>query len=279
VPKGFPEAIRRTGGPGNDYSSIARDEVIMSIAGHVEADLCGTHLTGTNLTGAVLHLANLTRTVLIGTNLQEANLDGCSIYGICTWDIKTTASIQSNLVITPEDEPVITVDSIEVAQFICLLLANEKIRKVIDSITSKAVLILGRFSPERKVTLDAVRNELRRHNYVPILFDFERPSNRDFTETVSTLAHLSRFVIADLTDPRSIPQELTAIVPRLLSVPVQPLLRGTHQEWGMARDLFRYPQVLPPLYYSNDAKLISSLQDGIIEPAERRAREIAITYG
>src|SRR5436189_199425 len=56
-----------------------------------------------------------------------------------------------------------------------------------------------------------------------ILFDFDKPSSRDFTETVRTLAHLSRFIIADLTDPSSIPQELYAIVPTL-AIPVQPLL-------------------------------------------------------
>jgi len=42
-------------------------------------------------------------------------------------------------------EPVITVDNIEVAQFIYLLLNNRAICNVIDAIASKAVLILGRF--------------------------------------------------------------------------------------------------------------------------------------
>jgi hypothetical protein len=53
------------------------------------------------------------------------------------------------------EEPIITVDNIEVAQFIYLMLHNEKIRDVIDTITSKAVLILGRFTGERKAVLDA----------------------------------------------------------------------------------------------------------------------------
>ena len=51
------------------------------------------------------------------------------------------------------------------AQFIYLLLHNEKIREVIDTITSKAVLILGRRTPARKAVLDAIRDELRRRNY------------------------------------------------------------------------------------------------------------------
>ncbi len=73
---------------------------------------------------------------------------------------------QLNLIITPPEEPtVITVDNLEVAQFIYLLLHNEKIRHVIDTITSKVVLILGRFTPERKVVLYALREELRKRNY------------------------------------------------------------------------------------------------------------------
>ena len=36
------------------------------------------------------------------------------------------------------------------------MLHNQKIRDVIDTITSKAVLILGRFTDERKAVLDAL---------------------------------------------------------------------------------------------------------------------------
>lgn len=106
------------------------------------------------------------------------------------------------MVITPEELPIVTVDDLEVAQFVFLLLSNAKLRNVIDTIGKKAVLILGRFTTERKATLDALREELRKRDFVPILFDFEKPDHRDLTETVSTLAHLARFVIADLTDAK-----------------------------------------------------------------------------
>ena len=36
---------------------------------------------------------------------------------------------------------------------------------------------------------------------------FERPDNREFTETIMTLAGLSRFVIVELSGP-SVPNEL-----------------------------------------------------------------------
>jgi hypothetical protein len=71
------------------------------------------------------------------------------------------------------------------------MLNNQQIRKVIDTITSKAVLILGRFSKERKPVLDALREELRKHDYLPILFDFDVPETRDITETVSLLARMA----------------------------------------------------------------------------------------
>jgi hypothetical protein len=67
--------------------------------------------------------------------------------------------------------------------------------------------ILGRFTPDRKAVLDAIREELRGRGYVPILFDFDRP-NQTTDETISTLAGMARFVIADLTDAKSVLQEL-----------------------------------------------------------------------
>jgi hypothetical protein len=79
------------------------------------------------------------------------------------------------LVITRENEPTITVDDIEVAQFIYLMLNNQKIRRIIETITSKVVLILGRFTEERKAVLDALREELRKRDYLPVLFNGSLP--------------------------------------------------------------------------------------------------------
>jgi hypothetical protein len=172
------------------------------------------------------------------------------------------------------NEPTITVDNLEVAQFIYLLLHNEKIRQVIDTITSKAVLILGRFTPERKAVLDAIREELRRRNYLPILFDFEAPASRDLTETISTLAHMARFVIADITDAKSIPQELERIVPGLPSVPVQPLLHISAGEYGMFEHFTRYPWVLKTYRYGSLEEVVASLAEKVIAPAELKAKEL-----
>ena len=170
------------------------------------ADLSGANLTAANLNGADLSGADLWGTVLIRSDLCDAVLTGSRVCGVSAWDLKVNKHTrQQNLILTFPNEPKITVDDIKVAQFIYLLLINKEIRAVIDTITLKAVLILGRFSEERKPVLDALRNALRDRDFLPIVFDFECPRGRDFTEIIMTLAGMSCFIIADITNPKSTP--------------------------------------------------------------------------
>jgi uncharacterized protein YjbI with pentapeptide repeats len=255
--------------------------------GHLyKANLLGANPYEANLYEANLSGANLSATLLVRTDLRGASLNGSNVYGASVWDIKVNDQTkQENLVITPYGEAAITVDNIKVAQFIYLLLINKEIRDVIDTITSKGVLILGRFSEDRKAVLDALREELRKQNYLPILFDFDVPENRDITETVSLLARMARFIIADLTGPSSIPKELEAIVPSL-AVPVQPLLEGLARPYAMFKDYWKYEWVLPPYRYEGLELLLSALAEKVIAPAEakvkaleerRRAIEVELT--
>ena len=250
-----------------------------------EADLSGARLTSANLPRADFlwakcrntdfTRANLMTAAFGRTDLRNANLTQARIWGASVWGVNLREAKQSSLVITLQDEPTITVDNLEVAQFIYLLLDNERIRQVIDTITSKVVLILGRFTPERKAVLDAIREELRKRDYLPVLFDFDKPANRDITETMRTLALMSRFVIADITNPRSIPQELLAVVETTPSVPIQPILRYGSRPWGMYEHIKRYPWVLPIHKYRNKDGLLASLVQKIIAPAEAKAVEWA----
>jgi uncharacterized protein YjbI with pentapeptide repeats len=253
----------------------------LSKAKLIKADLRGADLggamNGANLCGANLHGANLSYARLVGVNLKNATIENCYVYGIAAWEVGLDGVKQANLVITPEDAPIITVDNLEVAQFIYLLLHNEKIRHVIDTITSKVVLILGRFTPERKAILDAIRDELRHRDYVPVLFDFEKPSSRDLTETITTLARMARFIIADITDAKSIPQELAFIIPHLPSVPVQPLLHTSATEYGMFEHFRRFPWVLEVFQYDSAEDVLNSLQAKVIDPAEAKANEVLAT--
>lgn len=229
------------------------------------ADLCGADFSGADLTGAALNYATL-----VHTKFRNSTISKCHVYGVSVWEVDLEGAVQGELVIHPVDKPAVQVDELDLAQFIYLLLSNKRIRQVIDTITSKVVLILGRFTPERKAVLDAIREELRTRNYAPVLFDFEKPVNRDLTETISTLAHMARFVIADITDAKSIPQELERIVPDLPSVPVQPLLLASQHEYGMFEHFRRYPWVLEPVLYENPKTLLEELGEKVIAPAEKK---------
>jgi len=166
------------------------------------------------------------------------------------------------------------VDNIEVAQFVYLLLTNPKIRGVIDTVCKKGVLILGRFTAERKAVLDALRDGLRQRGYVPMIFDFDKPEQRDLTETVKTLAGLSRFIIADITNPRSSPLELQATVPDYM-VPLVPIIAEREEPFPMFKDLWiKYNWVLDPLEYPDGQALLKVLDAAIIAPALKKHAEL-----
>lgn len=245
-------------------------------------DLSQGDLSDSDLRGAKFYFATLDETDLSGaqfvqTEWHDSKLTNCKIYGISAWNLQLENTKQLDLIITDPDEATITVDNLEVAQFIHLLLNNAKIRDTIDTIARKAVLILGRFTSERKAVLDAVKVALRSQNYLPIVFDFDKPSSQDLTETVSTLAHLSRFIIVDLTDPSSTPYEVATIASNHIR-PIQALFHPTAEAkrvFATFPDLTRrYHWVLPPYEYQDQEQLLASLQTKVIEPAELKAREL-----
>ena len=117
---------------------------------------------------------------LIKANLAQANLSDCAIFGIVTQDLDLTGANQNNLVISSPDEPTITVDNLNIAQFVnSMLRKSDEVGHVIDNVPVKPVLILGRFSPDRQDILDTIRNVLRGRGLIPIFFDLERTTEKD----------------------------------------------------------------------------------------------------
>jgi uncharacterized protein YjbI with pentapeptide repeats len=240
-----------------------------------EASLNAAILIGADLREAKLSGADLTRASLIDTDFSVADLTGCRIYGISASRLKLEGTKQQNLVITRADEPTVTVDNIEVAQFVYLLLHNEKIRDVIDTIGKKGVLLLGRFTEGRMVVLERIREKLRDLGFVPMVFNFDKPETKDFIETVRLLASLSKFVIVDITNPRSAPLELQTTVPDYM-VPFAPILQQGEQPFSMFVDLQnKYDWVLQPVVgYTSVDRLIEVLEDKVIRPAEAKFNEL-----
>ena len=244
-----------------DGRNVQLQRATMSSANLVGADLTGGNLRGAGLVGARM----------LDMNLSGAQLSGARVYGASIWNVDLTGAEQESLVITDLNEATITVDNLKIAQFVYLILNNREIRDVINTLTTKVVLILGRFSPQRKAVLDGIRELLRCRNYLPILFDFDKPRTRDITETVSALAHLSRFVIADITDAKSIPQELQSIVPNLPSVPIQPLLFASSEEYGMFEHFRRYSWVLETFRYASPQELVAAFNNRLLSVIESAA--------
>ena len=245
-----------------------------------EAELSGAFLSDADLSGADLSRANLSRADMMGTRMIQTKLNGailtgCRVYGVSTWGlIGLDEAEQSNLVITHYKEPEITVDNLEVAQFIYLLLRSEKVRDVITTIGQKGVLVLGRFN-ERKHILDAIRAKLRSIGYIPFVFDFEKPTDRDFTETVKTLAGLSKFIIADITQPKSVSLEQQAIVPDY-SIPMVTIIEKGEKPYSMFQDLWQKHRdwVLEPLSYTSAEQLQRVFQEAIVDRANHRLEDL-----
>jgi len=184
---------------------------------------------------------------------------------------------QKNLIISRKNSPILTVDHLEVAQFIHLLIKNRKIRDVINTVGNKAVLILGRFSPpERKNVLDSIADKLRQFGFVPIIFDFEGSRNRDFTETIQILVGLSLFVIVDITNPKSAPLELQATVPDY-QIPFVPIIQAGEHPFSMMVNLqSKYDWVLDTLEYETGEQLLAVLKNAVINPAIEKHNQLQV---
>lgn len=242
------------------------------------ANLNYANLSRANLATANLYEADISKAIFVETDLRGANLIDSRVYGISAWDIVLDNTKQAGLIITKLGDPVITVDDIEVAQFLYFILTNKKIRNVINTVANKAVLILGRFTAKRKEVLGAIATKLKAMDLVPIIFDFKKSEEQDIIETVITLASLSKFIIADVTDARVIADELRSFVPNF-SIPVVPIFQSSKKEPKPYASLYtlypKYPWVFKPVLYKSKEHLIKILSDQVIKPAEMKRLEIA----
>ena len=96
------------------------------------ADLLGAHMYKTQARNANLKNARLVISRIVKTDLEGAILDGCAVYGASVWNANLLGASQEDLKITQLKEPIITVDNLEVAQFIYLLLNSQKLRDAIS---------------------------------------------------------------------------------------------------------------------------------------------------
>jgi uncharacterized protein YjbI with pentapeptide repeats len=239
------------------------------------ANLENSNLSASDLTSASLHGTKLTHANLNDSRLAGARLDGCEVYGVSVWGADLEDALQRDLKINSSNSAqAIKVDSIQHAVVIHMLLLGEGARDMIDAISRRTVLLLGRFTPERKIILDLIRKKLLEFDFVPLMFDFESATNRDFTETVRVLAGMSRFIIADITNPISAPLELQATVPDYM-IPFVPIIQRGEKPFSMFANLqSKYGWVLDVLEYEDSEQLMAGFESGVIEPALKKEEDL-----
>jgi CHAT domain-containing protein len=144
------------------------------------------------------------------------------------------------------------------------------VSRMLSDVASRSVLILGRFKEDRKPVLDFIRREIATapFSYVPILFDFERPQDRTMIESVLRFAAVSRFVIADLSDPKWVLAELQQIVRNFRSLPVVPIIDAGQDEKEVVAEFEGYASVHPVVRYRDMPHLKGILAANIVKPAE-----------
>jgi Pentapeptide repeats (8 copies) len=208
-----------------------------------------TILTNATITGATFRNCNLNRVNLVGADFRVHEISETVVYGVSAWDltidensaqnklmVEKTYDLYSDL-IARQIVPV-TVDNIELAEFIYFLTNYKRIRDAINILNDRGVLLLGRFRNGGLERLNMIREHLQARGYLAMIFDFERPGALDLKETVVTMAGLSKFVIADLSGPR-VPGELTSIV-QSFDIPI--LAIG--EPAALPRDLGRSARVI-----------------------------------
>ena len=258
---------------GCDFSNANLSKAQLINSDVSTANLSNANLNRANLTKANLRGCSLNGTSFIETIVSDCILDDTYVYGASVWGVQGLPSSQKSLNISGPNQARLTVDNIELAQFVYLLVRNKKIRDVISTLSTKSVLILGRFTEPRKKVLDTLSDQIRARNMLPIIFDWEPSKNRDLTETVQLLASLCRFVLADITDAKSIPQELSHIIPFFPSVPVLPIISTAQRPYAMFEHWLSYSSVLSEFRYDNIEHLLTNFDEQLMKPLESWERQ------
>jgi len=275
-------------------------------ANFYEADLSRAHLSNTNLrncnfrkayldradlSGADIINANLNRATLVNANICGARIENCIVYGVSAWGLQTDENtLQRNLMMEDtnitgdniieevmrisEHYPMM-VDDIEVAQFIHFIKNYSNLGKGLKAMLEKGVLLLGKFREGGREILEKVAETVRRNKLIPIIFDFDGPEGSNIIETVTVLAGISRFVVANLNGS-SVPAELERITANFKR-PIITYFDSAEEDkiYAMFSDKLSLPNVLI-FKYASDGELSDKLGKKLIE-AEENFQQSQIT--
>ncbi|MEM7190922.1 MAG: pentapeptide repeat-containing protein [Pseudomonadota bacterium] len=275
--------LRRAVFPGADLTGARFHRAYLRQASLERANLTGAWMRfatfekarceGADFTDADLRYASMVR-----TDLRQAKLSNTYVFGVSAWQIRTDRATIQDLNVSrneTEDREPLRVPDLETAQLMALMLDGGGVRSLLNATANKMVLILGSFAADEKPVLDALRVALRDRGYVAIVFDFQRPDDRGFAETVVIMAGLSRFVVADFTNPKEIRREVPMIREQYRRVPIAAIAKSGGRLPITMIDYFDDDEIAELTRYDDIPDLLAKLDSDVIAPAEAEASRIA----
>jgi uncharacterized protein YjbI with pentapeptide repeats len=240
----------------------------------VNTSFSESSLFETDFSGADLRECRLTYTRFVSSKFRDANLFSCNVYGMSAWDMDVSNAFQDNLLISRQGEPRILVDNIEFAQLVLLLLQSQGTQHVINSVNSKAVIVLGHFLPTRNSVLRTITSELRAHNYTPIIVEFGPFSPHMMAHNVGLLSRLARFIIVDISESAEFVPDLMNLVTKI-SIPIQLTSEGSRESHSRIKEQFDSDLMLSGAHYKDADELSTLLRQRVIGEAEAKAKELS----
>lgn len=269
--------------PGADMRECYLYESDFSAAGFPGADFSGSmirkaYCRGTDFSNAKFVDCVLNNSTFIGVNFSGALIEGCNVYGVSAWEIfMDDKTIQKELFLHRDnfsrknlaqtgDNPSL-VDDIALAQFLYFISQENGFGKSLKQLNKRTVLLLGKFKEGGLELLKSVGEMLRQRNYIPMIFDFDPSEHTNLIENVTTMAGLSRFVLANL-EGNSVPAELAKVTSNYRN----PLIGWIHDDkhkavYAMFKDVAALENV-QYFTYTNKNNLERQL-DKVISKAEQ----------
>jgi hypothetical protein len=255
---------------GADMNQVNLSRATLKGADLSRADLTGARfieaeMVQTNFGGAKLSQCELSRALVMNCNLAQAILTESRLDEAVFAGSKHEGIVTSNLALTPPDEAAVLVDDLEMAHLMEALLSEPRWRELIARSSLRVALVIGRFPQWRRPHLDAIREEVRRSHYAPLTIDLEKPVGQKLRAFIANLAHLARFVIADLAGSRAFAKELQPFSFTLKELPLQVIMPDGEE-----------PPELPGLWtfephrYRDTEHLVEIFEKEILQPIERK---------
>jgi uncharacterized protein YjbI with pentapeptide repeats len=259
----------------------------------VNTDFERARLDRAVLKGTTIRACNLGHASFVDTRLEDTLIADCAAPYVNAKRIRIGADVeQRELFLGHTIRAVgaglysrrITASDLRMASFLGELEMPNCLTHLINAGNDYLVLILGRFSNEGRGVLQALERNVWSCGRIPLVFDFAGPTQRKLVDAVRFFACLSQFIIVDLSNPRSVPFELQAVVPQL-AIPLVPVIRRGSEPFAMFSDLTRtYPWVLPVLSYSSARqidrcfgdllRLVGEVQAGVALQSAKTARVV-----